>query len=282
MFDGFFRKPNMAGTYKPVLLAALVDIAARKSGGPLDAGGWISGGDGRVRVDLELVAVPFAKYYWDMVAGFGPRHTPVRMADPDDPGRDVNIVGLIRDEVARMKEEEATGERIGAGEGAAGKAGGRKRGARGRRKGPPASSKPPTLARLASDEMAGFRGRVVEKSIKSVPLAKLCTNKFNLYEIERGSNGIVLDAAGMEYMRRNAVALKAALGELVARHLEANNPSARHVATMVNLNEAYESKIKKVTRLERRAMAQRSDLGPLYTMSLDLAAGLASLYRTRD
>ena len=50
---------------------------------------------------------------------------------------------------------------------------------------------------------------------------------------------------------------------------------------MVNLNEEYASKIKKVMRLERRAMAQRDDLGPLYTMSLDLAAGLAHLYRTR-
>ena len=131
----------MAGTYKPVLLAALVDIAARKSGGPLDAGGWVSNEDGRVRVDLELVAVPFAKYYWDMVAGFGPRHTPVRMADPDDPGRDVNIVGLIRDEVARMKEEEAMEERIGAGEGAVGKAGGRKRGAGGGKAPPLAASR---------------------------------------------------------------------------------------------------------------------------------------------
>ena len=280
MFDGFFRNPGMASTYKPVLLAALVDIAARKSGGPLDAGEWISGGDSRVRVSLDLVAVPFAKYYWDMIAGFGPRHTPVRMADPDDPGKDINIVKLINDEVARMKEEEALGERIGPGQGTAGKARGRRRKG-GRRGGAPASSTPPTLARLASGEMAGFRARVVEKSITPVVLGKLRKDEFNLYEIERGGNGIALDEEAMAYMRRNAVALKTALSELIVRHLEANNPAARHVATMVNLNEEYASKIKKVMKLERRAMAKRDDLGPLYTMSLDLAAGLAHLYRTR-
>lgn len=276
MFDGFFRNPDMASTYKPVLLAALVDIAARKGGGPLDAGKWISSGGGRVHVDLELAAVPFAKYYWDMIAGFGPRHTPVRMADPDDPGKDINIVGLINDEVARMKEEEAREKGTGAGKDAAGKARSR------RGMDAPASDKPPTLAQLASDKMAGFRRRVVAKSIKPVVLGKLRKGEFNLYEIERGGNGIVLGEEAMAYMKRNAVALKTALGELVTRHLEANNPSARHVATMVNMNEEYASKIKKVINLERKAMAQRDDLGPLYAMSMDLAAGLACLYRTRS
>ena len=279
MFDDFFRNPGMASTYKPVLLAAIVDIAARKSGGPLDAGEWISGGDGRVRVSLELVAVPFAKYYWDMIAGFGPRHTPVRMADPDDPDKDINIVYLINGEVARMKEEEAQGERIGPGQGTAGKA--RSRRKKGGGRGAPASSTPPTLARLASGEMAGFRGRVVEKSITPVVLGKLRKDEFNLYEIERGGNGITFDEEAMAYMKRNAVALKTALSELIVRHLEANNPAARHVATMVNLNEEYASKIKKVIKLERRALAQRDDLAPLYTMSLELAADLAHLYRTR-
>ena len=217
MFNEFFRSAKMASTYKPVFLAALVDVASRRLGGPLDADRWISVEGGRICVDLELVAVPFAKHYWDMAAAFDPRHTPPRMADPGNPGRDISIVGLIRDEMARMKEEEACGERAGAG--------GRE--ARGQKRGAvhsPAGGVPPTLAELASDEMAGFRRKVVARSIKPNILAYPHKDMLGLYEIERGGNRIVLDAAAMDYMKSNAAALKAALGELVARHLEAINP----------------------------------------------------------
>ena len=277
MFNKFFDGANMAGTYKPVLLSALVDVAARKEGGELDAKGGVSTEGGRVRVDLDLVAVPFAKFYWDMVAGFRPRHTPVRMADADNPSRDVNIVGLIEKEVVRMKKE-ALKANVDAEAGADGAA----RSTRGRKKrrGGPAGDAPPTLARLASGEMAKFRERVVDDSIKPVPLGRLLAGGFDLYEIERpGRNAVVLDTEAVAYMRDNAVAIKTALSDMISRHLEANNPSARHVATMVNLNEKYEKKIEKVMELERKALAQRADLEPLYGMSLDLAAGLARLYK---
>ena len=267
MFNRFFKRPRMAGTYKPVLLAALVDIAAREEGGPLDAGRWLSTEGGRVRVDLELVAIPFAKYYWDMAAAFDPKHLPARMADPDNPDKDINIVELIHDEIARVKEEEACRERAGAGA------------ARGRRRGAPGGA-PPTLEELASDEMAGFRGRVVEKSIRPEVLPSL--RRFGLYEVGRGKDSVVLDEEAVEYMRRNAVMLKAALSDLVSRHLEDNNPRARHVATMVNLNKWHKGKAKKAAELKGRAMAPRGDLGPLYAMSLDVTAGLARLYRSRD
>lgn len=264
MFDGFFRKPNMASTYKPVFLAALVDIAARKSGGPLDADRWISDEGDRICVDLELVAVPFAKYYWDMAAAFDPRHTPPRMAGSGKPGRDINIVGLIRDEALRMKEEEVCREGAG----------------RGQKRGVPARGAPPTLEELASDEMEEFRGRVVARSIRREVLPHL--RKFGLYEYRRGRNCIVLDKEAMAYMRRNATMLKTALSDLVARHLEDNNPSKLHVATMVNLNKWHEGKDEKAAELKGKSMAPRDDLVPLYTMSLDLAAGLGRLYRASD
>lgn len=277
MFNKFLGVANMAGTYKPVLLSALVDVAARKEGGELDAKGGVSAEGGRMRVDLDLVAVPFAKFYWDMVAGFRPRHTPVRMVDADNPNRDVNIVGLIEKEVVKMKKREALEDSVGVGSGSAGPA----KAARGQKRGSTlASDAPPTLARLASGEMEKFRKKVVDDAIKPVPLAKLISGGFDLYEIERpGRNAVVLDAEAAAYMRRNAVAIKTALSDMISRHLEANNPSARHVATMVNLNEKYEKKIKTVMELERRALAQRADLAPLYGMSLDLAAGLARLYK---
>ena len=115
MFNGFFKSPDMASTYKPVFLAGLVDIAeARNGGGPLDADGWMSSGGGRVRVDLNLAAVPFAKFYWDMLAGFGPRHTPVRMADAKNRSRDVNIVRVINGEIARRKSKRCGGRPVAA------------------------------------------------------------------------------------------------------------------------------------------------------------------------
>ena len=271
-FDKFFKNPNAVSTYKPVLLAALVDIAAREPGGPLDVGEWISSEGGRMRVDLNLVAVPFAKFYWDMVAGFSPRHTPVRMADPDDPDRDIAIVGLINEEITKMKEEEARREIAGGGDAG---------GARGRGVGSPASDRPPTLEHLASDRMAEFRKKVIARSIKPEALRHLPSNGFRPYEFQRGGNSIVLGKGVAEYMRCGAVALRAALGELIARHLEENNPSARHIATMVNLNEEYDDKIQRVERLARRAAAPRTDVEPLYRASLDLAAGLARLAKAK-
>ena len=269
MFNRFIRKPDMAGTYKPVFLAALVDIAAREEGGPLDAGRWLSTEGGRVRVDLELVAVPFAKYYWDMAAAFDPRHLPARMADPDNPGKDVNIVGLIHDEIARMKEE-ALGERSVASEAA-----------RGRKRGGSAGGAPPTLKELASDKMAGFRGRVVEKSIKREVLVHLLKDEFDLYEVGRGKDSIVLDEGAVEYMRRNAAMLKAALSDLVSRHLEGNNPRTLHVATMVDLSRWHEDKKEKAAELEGKAMPPRDDLGPVYAKLLDVTADMSRLYRPR-
>ena len=291
MFNAFFRRPDMASTYKPVFLAGLVDIAARKAGGPLDVASWISDGGGRVRIDLNLAAVPFAKFYWDMLAGFGPRHTPLRMADDKSRSRDVvNIVKVINAEVARRKIE---GLRAGAPGGGGGDAA-------------ISSGEPPTLKDLASDKMAGFRESVIKDSIKPEVVWHLASNvteprrgkgqrgasapskrrpskaRFGLYEYMGRENCIVLDVGAVEYMRRNEFTLRAALGELIDRHLEKNNPAARHIATMVNLNRACKDKSREVDRLACAvAPPPPDDIDPLLNISLDLAAGLASLSRAR-
>ena len=291
MFNAFFRKPDMASTYKPVFLSGLVDIASRKAGGPLDVDGWISTEGGLVRVDLNLAAVPFAKFYWDMLAGFGPRHTPLRMADDKSRSKDVvNIVKVINAEVARRKIEglRAVAPGVGSGGNAV-----------------PASGRPPTLKELASDVMAEFRESVIKESIKPEVVRHLASNapgrgrgsgrdgagaskrrpskaRFGLYEYMGRENCIVLDAGAVEYMRRNEFTLRAALGELVDRHLEKNNPAARHIATMVNLNRACKDKSREVDRLARAvAPPPPDDIDPLLNISLDLAAGLASLSRSR-
>ena len=121
-----------------------------------------------MRIDLDLVAVPFAGFYWDMVAAFNPRHTPARMADLDDQGRDIAIVGLIDDEIARMKEEEARRGFGGVGAGQEVSGAGRRRGG-----GTRASDRPPPPRRHASDGMAEFRKKVVSRSIKPEVLRHL-------------------------------------------------------------------------------------------------------------
>ena len=278
MFNKFFKNPDMASTYKPVILAGLVDIAARKKGGPLDVDDWLSSEGGRVHVDLNLVAVPFAKFYWDMLAGFNPRHMPVCMADDKDPHKDVlNVIKLIDDEIMRRRKEEARRE-IAPGD----KRPKAARGARARGGNAPASISPPTLEHLASDKMAEFREGVIAEAIRKVALNRLADKSMpGLYKVEDGKNSIVLDEGAFEYMKRNSFTLKAALGELIADHLEGTNPAARHIATMVNLNKAYKDKIKKVVKLEQKAMPARDDIGPLLGISLDLTAGLARLAKTK-
>ena len=276
MFNAFFKEPDMASTYKPVFLAGLVDIAARKAGGPLDVDDWIKSERGRVRVDLDLAAVPFAKFYWDMLAGFRPRHTPARMADDKSRRKDlVNIVKIINEEVARRKHE-------------------------GLRAGERGGGAPPTLKELASDGMSEFRKKVIKYPIKRGVVWHLASNepeprrssgrqgaskrrkpKFGLYEYRGAENCIVLDAGAVEYMGRNEFTLKAALGELIDRHLEKNNPTARHIATMVNLNKECKDKSKEVDKLAYKAAPSPDEIDPLLSISLDLTAGLATLSRSK-
>ena len=300
IFNGFFKDPDMASTYKPVFLAGLVDIAARKVGGPLDVDAWIENKGDRVCVDLNLAAVPFAKFYWDMLAGFSPRHTPARMADDKNRSRDtVNIIKVIKEEMVRMKSDEVSRKTRGGGGNAASA-----RGARARGGGAPAGGAPPTLKELASDKMAEFRQNVIKKSItpevvwhlasnarkprsgrsqqgaRAAPKRRKTERGLGLYEYRKADNCIVLDAEAVAYMKRNEFTLKAALGELVDRHLEKNNPAARHIATMVNLNKACKDKSKEVEKLAHKAMPSRDDIGPLLSISLDLT-GLVSLSKTK-
>ena len=102
-----------------------------------------------------------------------------------------------------------------------------------------------------------------------------------MYEYRGAENCIVLGEEALEYMKRNEFTLKAALGELIDRHLEKNNPAARHIATMVNLNKTCKAKSREVDKIACKAVPSQDDIGPLLSTSLDLAAGLASLSKTR-
>ena len=92
MFNRFFNKEGrMSSTYKPVFLRALLDMGdlydstkAKK----LVGNQWIERKDDKLLVNLEFIAVRFAKYYWDMEYSF-------RLRQSQDP-QDANITRLIK------------------------------------------------------------------------------------------------------------------------------------------------------------------------------------------
>lgn len=92
MFNRFFNNANrMSSTYKPVFLRSLLDIGTlhdSKNADSLIGNQWIQRKDGKIHVDLNFIAVRFAKYYWDMEYSFHLRQS----QDPQD----ANITRLVK------------------------------------------------------------------------------------------------------------------------------------------------------------------------------------------
>ncbi len=90
MFNRFFNNANrMSSTYKPVFLRALLDIGnLHDSKKDLIGQQWIKREDDKIHVNLNFIAVRFAKYYWDMEYSF-------RLRQSQDP-QDANITRLIK------------------------------------------------------------------------------------------------------------------------------------------------------------------------------------------
>lgn len=280
VFDRFFSSARLASTYKPVFVSALVDAGSWDNDDRLVGRQWIRGeGDGRISVGLDFVAARFAKFYWDMVAGFGARHAPERMADSDDPAKDVlNIVKVINDEIGEREKGEIRRAVMSAGsdprEVSRAAADAARRALAGGRK-------PPTLKELASDDMAPFRKSVVARAIKPEVLPHLREDMRELYEDMPGENRIVLDREAARYMGCASAALKAALSYMIAVRLEEVNPSIRHTAAKIRPDATYEERLRKVMRLEARSIEQRADVESLYRISSDLTAGLERLAALR-
>lgn len=92
MFNRFFQKEGrMSSTYKPVFLRSLLDIGDLydpKKAEKLVGREWIEFKDGKILVNLNFIAVRFAKYYWDMEYSF-------RLRQSQDP-QDANITRIIK------------------------------------------------------------------------------------------------------------------------------------------------------------------------------------------
>ena len=100
MFTKFFNSARLASTYKPVFLRSLLDVgdlADRSKRAKIVGREWLKfrrNGD-RLFVDLNFIAVRFAKYYWDMEYRFKLRQSQDR--------QDANILKIIRGAQAARK-----------------------------------------------------------------------------------------------------------------------------------------------------------------------------------
>ena len=140
-----------------------------------------------------------------------------------------------------------------------------------------AETRPPTLAELASAEMAPFRREVISKAVRPEVLVHLQTDMPDLYEVHARQDSIGLDPQAVRYMGQASSALKTALNYTIARRLEEFNPTTRHIAVKIDGDMSYEDRIRKVKALEARALEARQDVAPLHKISSELTAGLEKL-----
>ena len=104
MFTKFFNSARLASTYKPVFLRSLLDVGDLADGskaGRIVGRDWLRLKGGRLFVDLNFIAVRFAKYYWDMEYSFKLRQS--------QDGQDANILRIIRNAGAAGKKPPTTG-----------------------------------------------------------------------------------------------------------------------------------------------------------------------------
>ena len=103
MFTKFFNSAHLASTYKPVFLRSLLDVgdlADEVKKDRIVGREWIRLSGRRLFVDLNFIAVRFAKYYWDMEYSFKLRQS--------QHGQDANILKIIRNTQATEKKPPTT------------------------------------------------------------------------------------------------------------------------------------------------------------------------------
>lgn len=244
MFKTFLEKGAMAGTYKAVFLRALTDIGRYGADSNLVGSEWIELDGDKIKMKLDFVASRLTKYYWDMEIAFKMRHTPKRMADADNPDADIRIIKIIRDEQTKVMKERAinaikemsfddmqSNKRI--------------------RHVIDSLHRdaPPTLEHLSSEKMAEFRNHVIKFAMQEV-LDHLPNDMPNLYTKVRGQNYILLDPDIIGFMKTYAPIIRKALNYILAIHLEKNNPEARHIATKINEEVAFDRRMDAIRQLE--------------------------------
>ena len=246
-FNKFFADATRISTYKPIFIHSLVDVG-QYDDPALVGRQWIHHEDSTVRLDLDFIAIRFARYYWNTDVAFDLRHIPERMADENDPNKDVNILSLVREKAADVKKKEMMrviaemdSYKIN-----------RPKDAGFEIQNSLRSLNPPTLADLASEEMEEFRMEVIRRAIRPEVLPKLEKDMPNLYERVTGQNYILLNPYVLTFMKRFSPLLRKALSCVTALHLEKNNPGKRHIATKADMEKEFDQIQEQIKRLDLR------------------------------
>ena len=140
-FNSFLSTSYFASTYKLVFLKSLLKLADYRISDTKSVIGhkWIQQNGTTLKVDLNFIAVPFTKYYWDMFYKFRLRQSQTKNQYGDD---DLNIHKNFKDENGIAK-------------------------------------KPPKTAdELASDEYDSLRKKIIERSIRKEVLDHLSSSGF--------------------------------------------------------------------------------------------------------
>lgn len=93
--------------------------------------------------------------------------------------------------------------------------------------------KPPTVAALANDRMAGFRTDVIQRSIRPQVLKRLPNDMPSLYKKEN-ANEISLGAEIVEYAHQHKAMLTHGLNYVIAKYLEKINRGTPNIAKKVS------------------------------------------------
>ena len=198
LLNNFFEHSVLSSTYKGALLYALTDIGLY---GNEDLVGqqWIQYDGNEVKMELDFVAIRFAKYYWEIIDS-GIKHTSVGMTHPS---QDVNIIHTIR-------------EKIGT-----------------------AVNYVPEIAELAEPEMKDFRKKVIQKSIKSEVLKHLLNDMEGLYTKKPRQNYITFDIRLIDFMKNNSKEIKKRIGTLMEKHLKKYNPDIVPAKSCITMNNPF-------------------------------------------
>lgn len=194
MFDEFFRDGPMAGSYKPVLLDALIDAAsyveARRKRD------WININGDEIRLELDFIAARFALHYWE-VHPFVFRHIAQGGTGKGSAKYDLKIIKIIRKHFK-------------------------------------APDKIPDIKYLESPDRRNLRREIIRDAIKPYVLPNLLNDMPGLYNYKRGENHITFDAGLSAYMDSHAALLRRKIQRKLDEHIRASNKKPRPILPVEN------------------------------------------------
>lgn len=191
MFQNFYDNGHMDSTYKGVFLYALTDVGNYDCE-DLVGKTWLNLEGSKIRVELDFIAIRFAKYYWD-VFHTNVRHIPKNMADNLDPELDdINIFKIIKTEIKNKNVV-------------------------------------PNLHELSTPNMEKFRKSVINQSIRREVLKHILKDLDGLYEKIPKKNHILIDKELIGFMKENMDNIRANIEIKINAHLESINPKINQI-----------------------------------------------------